>query len=82
MQATSAPLELVHALKSGHEAMFSPSELARVRSLRKQLYELFAIDDATGLLMLFRLGVAPPPSARSLRRPVEEVFSYQDEERA
>jgi hypothetical protein len=82
MQATSAPLELVHALKRGHDGMFGPQELARVRRLREQLYALFSIDDATGLLMLFRLGMAPPPSARSLRRPVEEVFRYDDSSRS
>jgi hypothetical protein len=79
MQATSAPLELVHALKSGHEGMFNARERKRVRSLRKRLYELFPIDDATGLAMLFRLGMAPPPSARSPRRPVEAVFHYSNE---
>jgi hypothetical protein len=78
MQATSAPLELVHLLKSGHEGIFSPRQRDRVQGLRTRLYEMFSIDDATGLLMLFRLGKAPPPSARSLRRRVDEVFRDQD----
>lgn len=39
------------------------------------LNSIFGLDDDTGLVVLCRLGYAPPPSDRSLRRPLEEVLS-------
>lgn len=78
LHVTNGPTELVHALKTGHQGAFSPLHQTRLADLRRQLYTLFPVDDRSGLLVLCRLGRADPPSARSLRRPVEDVLTFAD----
>jgi nitroreductase len=57
-----------------------PAELAEeLKALRERYRALFPINDQTAEIFLFRLGVAVQPSARSLRRPIADVFRYAED---
>lgn len=45
-----------------------------VKRLKDRFFSIFGIDNEKGLIMLFRIGYAPPPTARTLRRPVESFL--------
>lgn len=47
-----------------------------LRALRGRYCQLFAVNDQMGEVLLFRLSLAEAPSARSLRRPVDEVLRF------
>jgi hypothetical protein len=47
-----------------------------LRALWPRYQALFGIDEGCGQGMLFRLFVADPPPARSLRRPVDHVLTF------
>jgi hypothetical protein len=54
---------------------FSAAEQAALRSLRQRYRALFDVPEGWSEPILFRLaGGVPPPSARALRRPVEDVM--------
>lgn len=61
---------LIHA---GGEGL-SASEVSELRALRARYLQLFPVPDGHAEPMLFRLGRADPPTARSLRRTVDEVL--------
>ncbi len=47
-----------------------------LRELWPPFRALFGIDEGRGQALLFRLFMADPPSARSLRRPVRDVLGF------
>jgi hypothetical protein len=47
-----------------------------LQELRARYCKLFAVNDRLGEILLFRLSLAEVPSARSLRRPIDEVLSF------
>lgn len=47
--------------------------------LKNEFYSLFRLSDEQGLIMLFRIGLAPPPRVRSRRRFVESFLTYRNE---
>jgi hypothetical protein len=50
-----------------------------VKQLREEFYRSFTLADEENLLMVFRMGYARPPSARSFRRRMEEMVSIEDD---
>jgi molybdopterin/thiamine biosynthesis adenylyltransferase len=50
--------------------------IGELSELRARYCKLFAVNDHMGEIVLFRLLQAEAPSARSLRRPVEEVLRF------
>ena len=63
---------LVHAGGEG----FSAAEAKELRALRERYEALFPLRPGRGEPMLFRVGYADPPSARSLRRAVDDVLRF------
>lgn len=55
----------------------APHEIAELSKLRTRYRALFEIPDSHVELMLFRLGRAAPPSARSLRRAVDDMLRFE-----
>jgi hypothetical protein len=51
------------------------SEFARARA---EYLRLFAVNGGEAEVLAFRLGVAGPPTARSLRRPLAEILELRD----
>jgi nitroreductase len=53
----------------------TPAQLDLLESLRRELAALFTSANGGVPAMLFRLGVAPSPSDRTIRRPLSEVLA-------
>jgi tRNA A37 threonylcarbamoyladenosine dehydratase len=54
-----------------------PDKMAsELHELRARYRRLFAVGDQVSEILLFRLSLADPPSARSLRRPAVDVLSF------
>ncbi|MBI4358220.1 MAG: hypothetical protein HY584_02880 [Candidatus Omnitrophica bacterium] len=51
---------------------FTASQRARLERLKSEFLSLVGINEQNGLILLFRIGYSRQPSARSLRRPLEE----------
>jgi hypothetical protein len=49
---------------------------SELKELRARYCKLFAVNDHLGEILFFRLSLAEAPSARSLRRPIDEVLSF------
>jgi hypothetical protein len=56
---------------------FTPKQREVLERLKRDFYAAFGINDAHGLILLFRIGYAAPPSARSLRRPLESFLIHE-----
>jgi hypothetical protein len=57
-------------------AGFEATERAALEGLRARYARLFRVGPRVGELLLFRVSRAEPPTARSLRRPVEMVLDF------
>ncbi|MBI5546073.1 MAG: Rv1355c family protein, partial [Deltaproteobacteria bacterium] len=57
--------------------VFSRRELEQLRVLRERFRRLFPLPKGHTDIMLLRLAHAGPPSARALRRPLDEVFTFR-----
>jgi molybdopterin/thiamine biosynthesis adenylyltransferase len=64
-------------VERGRGEGLSDAEIAEVKTLRGRFRALFEVDANRAEVLLFRIGRAAPPSARSLRRPVEEVLRVE-----
>lgn len=53
---------------------FSPAQRAELLRIKERFFRLFDLNDRAGLIMLFRMGYAPPPTCRSLRRPLADFL--------
>ncbi|WP_242344891.1 Rv1355c family protein [Anaeromyxobacter terrae] len=72
------PLTYLFArLDLGEPGGLSPAEIATLRELQGRVGAVFPEAADRGEPMLFRLAVAPPPTARALRRPVGEVLEVE-----
>lgn len=71
---SSAPY-LFLALERGGAAGLSKEDVDLLKPLRKQYLELFELDGSEAEVLLFRVFVGGPPTARALRRPVDDVLS-------
>lgn len=65
---------LLHRLDHADGTGLSRTERAELRALQGLLTALFPAAAGRSLPMLFRVGYAPPPTARALRRPVADVL--------
>jgi hypothetical protein len=59
------------------QGAFSARELGQLAALRERFRGLFPLPQGHTDIMLLRLAHAAPPSARALRRPVDEVFTFR-----
>jgi hypothetical protein len=65
-------------LERGTGEGFTAAEQAALRGLRKRYRALFEVPDGWCEPILFRIAAGvPPPSARALRRPVEDVLVFE-----
>lgn len=53
---------------------FDETQKMKVKQLKDELYSLYGLPEQSGAIFLFRIGYADPPSARSLRRPLESFL--------
>ncbi|WP_437935364.1 Rv1355c family protein [Sorangium sp. So ce341] len=67
------PYLFARLIRGGGEGL-DPETAAVARELRERYVRLFDVTDATAEVLLFRLSLAGPPSARALRRPLEDVL--------
>ncbi len=70
----SLPIFLAHLSQLRGEKL-APPQVRAVRRLRARWNRLMPAIERQTLLMAFRVGVARPPSCRSLRRPVAEFLA-------
>lgn len=74
-----AVLPLFFAQHRRHGIGGFPSGAGRtVATLEQEFRQTFALAPSEQLIMMFRLGHAPPPSARSFRRPLEDLLAIED----
>lgn len=59
------------------QGTFCARELEQLGTLRQRFRRLFPLPKGHTDVMLLRLAHAGPPSARALRRPLDEVFSFR-----
>lgn len=71
------PVFLINMILEGGST-FTPEQKKKLGQLKKDFLSLFNITEQNGLILLFRMGFAKPPSARSLRRPLESFFINKD----
>ena len=65
-------------LERGNGDGFTNEEQHTLRGLRAEYKSIFTLESDEAELLLFRIAVAEPPTARSLRRPVESVLSFEE----
>lgn len=53
---------------------FHPPQRMKLEAMKREFYSIFQIREENGLTFLFRIGYAKPPSARSLRRPLDSFL--------
>ena len=61
-------------LNRGGETELAPATLDGLRGLWPRWARLFSLTGSEAEVLAFRLVVAPPPSARSRRCPVDEIL--------
>ena len=70
---TGLPYLFARLERGGGEG-FSETERAELQALRGRYLRLFDVSAGHAEVLLFRLHVAGPPTARSLRRPLDDVL--------
>jgi len=73
-QPMTALLYMFEVLDDAGEGTYTERECSILRELRQRLARLFAERTPAPWAMLFRLAVAPAPTARALRLPVDVVL--------
>ena len=68
---------LINRVKAGESAGLSGGHLRLIAEAQEKLTSLPGLDGKTAV-MLFRIGTSDPPSARSLRFPLERVAEFRD----
>lgn len=53
---------------------FTDCQKRQLKNLKRRFLSILQIEEQSGLILLFRIGYAPPPTARSLRRPLEDFL--------
>ncbi len=53
---------------------FTALQRKKLEELKQEFLSIFGITEQNGLIFLFRIGDAPPPTAHSLRRPLEHFL--------
>ncbi|MDD9965438.1 MAG: hypothetical protein OXR73_04380, partial [Myxococcales bacterium] len=70
------PAFLARLGTSGEQA-FTAAQRSQMRAVAERFFALFPARSGNTQVMLLRLAYAPPPTARSIRRPLSEVFSLE-----
>ena len=73
-QPMTAILYVFALFERGGAQGLDGQERAMLASLRRRYQALFEVPEDAAEIMLFRLAVVAPPSARSLRKPVDEML--------
>ena len=76
IQPWSAMLYLFARLERGGGKGLEPKVRERLGELRQQFLRVFDVPAGHAEILLFRLSKADPPTARSLRKPVEDVLTF------
>lgn len=76
VQPLMAPIYLFAGLTRNEEMGFPDTMVSELHELQARYHKLFAVKDHMSEILLFRLSIANPPSARSLRRPAADVLSF------
>ena len=58
----------------------SDKEQKKFKTIRQRYASILPVEPNMAEIMLFRVAYAPPPSARSLRRSVNEVLSFSPQD--
>jgi nitroreductase len=78
MQPMTVVLYLWTRLARGARGEMSDAEVTVLEAQRERFLRLFDLPADTAEIMLFRLAHADAPSARSLRKPVDDVLTFLD----
>jgi tRNA A37 threonylcarbamoyladenosine dehydratase len=77
LQVAWQPLMAPVYMFAGLTRVDFPDKMAsELHELQARYRKLFAVKDHMSEILLFRLSIANPPSARSLRRPAADVLSF------
>lgn len=76
VQPLMAPIYLFEALTRNESMAFSETVVSELQELQARYRTLFAIKENMSEILLFRLSIADPPSARSLRRPLADILHF------
>ena len=76
-QPMTAITYLFARLERGAGEGLSGAEIRQLSELRERYLQIFSVQAHQTESILFRLAKADPPSARSLRRRVEDVLSFE-----
>lgn len=75
-QPMSASVFMFARAKKGSDAYMSEKGVTQLKNLRAQFEKTFAIDKGLTDIFIFRLSLTKEPTVKSLRKPIEEIFSY------
>ncbi|MBW2264050.1 MAG: Rv1355c family protein, partial [Deltaproteobacteria bacterium] len=64
-------------LERGNGEGFTDGEVATLRKLRERYTRLFGLPEGHAEVLMFRLSRAEPPTARSIRRRLEDVLVFE-----
>ncbi|MGZ3884774.1 MAG: Rv1355c family protein [Bacteroidia bacterium] len=67
---------IFNTLKHCGENSFPPAMKKEAEAMRAQFEKLFSLQKNIGEVILFRFFIGPPPKARSVRYPVEQVLKF------
>ena len=70
------PIFIINSNLTGSPDL-TPKQREILERLKQDFYASFGINSRNGLILLFRIGYASLPSARSLRRPVESFLIHE-----
>ncbi|MDC3958493.1 Rv1355c family protein [Polyangium jinanense] len=76
LQPWSAMLYLFARLERGGAKGLEPKVREQLGELRQRFLRVFDVPAGHAEILLFRLSKAEPPTARSLRKPVEDVLTF------
>ena len=62
----------------GDDEVLGDEERQALAALRPEYDALFGVEPGMNQILLCRLVMAGPPTARALRRPVEDVAVFED----
>ncbi|APR83156.1 Putative MOLYBDOPTERIN BIOSYNTHESIS PROTEIN MOEY [Minicystis rosea] len=78
VQPVAGSVYLWTRIEHGGGEGLAPDEIATLRAQRVRFREIFEVPSDVAEVMMFRVAVADPPSARSLRRSVDDVLVFED----
>jgi hypothetical protein len=77
-QPLGAPVFMFAPLMLNKPESLAPITMERLRKLRPAFEKAFEVADQEKEVFIFRLAIVPDPPVRSLRKPIQELFLYQE----